>query len=127
MKKFLIFLIFAVLLGGSAIAYDFSAVCNNGDTLYYEITSSAEPYTVKVISTGGYYYQDDDSVYVTYYYNHVNPSGNLIIPEYVSYDNITYSVTSIGEHAFAYCGELTSVTIPSSVISIGEHAFAYCS
>ncbi|MBR7100346.1 MAG: leucine-rich repeat domain-containing protein, partial [Clostridia bacterium] len=36
------------------------------------------------------------------------------------------SVTSIGEGAFAYCYDLTSVVIPESVTSIEESAFAYC-
>ena len=35
-------------------------------------------------------------------------------------------VTSIGEHAFHYCGKLTSMTIPNSVTSIGEGAFYDC-
>jgi len=36
-------------------------------------------------------------------------------------------VTSIGNGAFEYCGNLTSVTIPTNVVSIGDFAFAYCS
>ena len=32
----------------------------------------------------------------------------------------------IGDHAFEYCTELTSVTIGSSVTSIGEYAFYNC-
>jgi len=39
---------------------------------------------------------------------------------------IPSSVTSIGENAFWYCKNLTSITIPSSVTSIGENAFWYC-
>ncbi len=39
---------------------------------------------------------------------------------------IPSSVTSIGDDAFVYCSNLTSVTIPSSVTSIGNSAFAYC-
>jgi len=37
------------------------------------------------------------------------------------------AVTTIGEKAFSYCSNLTSVTIPDSVTSIGEYAFEECS
>ena len=36
-------------------------------------------------------------------------------------------VTSIGDSAFSYCSNLSSVTIPSSVTSIGNYAFDGCS
>ena len=49
------------------------------------------------------------------------------IPATVTHYNTTYTVTSIGNNAFAYCSNLTSVTIGNSVTSIGEFAFAYCS
>jgi BspA type Leucine rich repeat region (6 copies) len=39
---------------------------------------------------------------------------------------ISNSVTSIGDEAFAYSDNLTSVTIPNSVISIGGSAFDHC-
>ena len=54
-------------------------------------------------------------------------SGSVVIPETVTYNGTTYSVTSIGDGAFEYCSKLTSVTIPNSVTSIGEEAFEYCS
>ena len=38
----------------------------------------------------------------------------------------TYTVTSIGEYAFAFCDSLTSVTIPESVTSIDWYAFEGC-
>ena len=40
---------------------------------------------------------------------------------------IENSVTSIGNHAFSGCYNLTSVTIPNSVTSIGDSAFYRCS
>ncbi|MGN0236086.1 MAG: leucine-rich repeat protein [Paludibacteraceae bacterium] len=40
---------------------------------------------------------------------------------------IPKSVTKIGNYAFYYCSELTSLTIPNSVTSIGDSAFGGCS
>ena len=49
--------------------------------------------------------------------------GSIEIPMLVSYNNIQYSVTSIGHSAFSDCTGLTSITIPNSVTSIGYSAF----
>ena len=54
-------------------------------------------------------------------------SGSIEIPPSVIYNKMEYSVTSIGDRAFYYCGSLTSVTIPNSVTSIGDQAFFCCS
>ena len=54
-------------------------------------------------------------------------TGTVNIPETVSYNDVTYSVTSIGNTAFYSCFGLTSVTIPNSVTSIGGAAFYNCS
>ncbi len=53
-------------------------------------------------------------------------SGSVTIPKTVTYDGNTYSVTSIGPHAFKDCTGLTSVTIPSSITSIETGAFSGC-
>ena len=55
------------------------------------------------------------------------PEGDLVIPAEVEYEGEKYAVTSIGEGAFKYCGNLTSVTLPNSVTSISEWAFYDCS
>ena len=94
-----------MMLSLQAMAYDFSYT-HQGKTLYYDITSSN---SVKVAAC-------DTTV-----------SGEVVIPSSVEYNGTTYSVTSIGNSAFAYCSGLTSVNIPNSVTSIGNWAFSYCS
>ena len=53
-------------------------------------------------------------------------SREIIIPSSVTYNSVTYSVTSIGTEAFSRCHSLTSVTIGNSVTSIGTEAFEDC-
>ena len=53
-------------------------------------------------------------------------TGSVVIPSTVTFYNVTYNVTSIGNGAFGGCSGLTSITIPNSVTSIGFEAFAYC-
>lgn len=51
-------------------------------------------------------------------------SGAVIIPSSVSYDGITYSVTTIGNEAFYKCSSLTSVTINSDAILNKDYSSA---
>ena len=118
MKTKSIFLAFVVLLCSSAFAYDFSAVCESGQTLYYNITSNVEPYTVEVT------FEIDGTEWNYVFYSDFL-TGDLVIPESVTNNDTTYSVTSIGNYAFYNCS-LTSVSIPNSVTSIGHYAFYYC-
>ena len=59
--------------------------------------------------------------------NPYNYRGKVVIPSNIVNNDVTYSVTSIGESAFEGCSGLTSITIPNSVTAIGEWAFCQCS
>ena len=48
------------------------------------------------------------------------------ISESVTYKDVVYSVTSLGERCFSYCSSLTSINIPSSVTSLGVTCFLGC-
>ena len=78
---------------------------------------------------GGIYYNFNSinkTAEVTHNGSNGGYSGNITIPETITYNYIKYSVISIGKYAFDECSDLTSVTIPNSVTSIGDHAFSGC-
>ena len=76
---------------------------------------------------GDLYYNLDATSQTAEVAKNSSASGEIIIPASVTYNSVTYSVTSIGIQAFYLCTGLTSVTIPNSVTSIGGSAFSGCS
>ena len=92
----------------SVVAYDFTV-----DNYCYEIISQTE-HTVS-LSHG--------DIFGTY---HDFAIGHVTIPTSVEYLGETYTVTSIGHHAFYFCENMTSIEIPSSVTSIDYLAFCFC-
>lgn len=104
MKKFyMVLAAMLTLLCAVSTAQDFTV-----GGIAYNILSSDEK-TVEVTAIEGGY------------------EGEITIPTQVTYGNVNYSVTSIGERAFWYCSELTSIAIPGSVTTIGNNAFEGCS
>ena len=53
-------------------------------------------------------------------------SGEIVIPETVIHNGLTYNVVGIFTCAFYGCTDLTSITIPNSVTSIGSATFYGC-
>ncbi len=115
MRKLLLVL-FSVMIGINinSEAEDFFAV-NDGDTIYYNITSSTSPLTVAVTYRGTF-----PGDYSNEY------SGAVSIPDSVLYGGNYYRVNAIGVSAFSACAALTSVIIPNSVTSFGYGAFENC-
>ena len=91
-------------------AYDFEV-----EGICYNITNSSEPYTVEVTCQ----YESTSNNYADW--------TSISIPTTVTYNGITYAVTSIGNEAFWGSSSLTSITIPQSITSIGDYAFGNCS
>ncbi|MBQ3741206.1 MAG: leucine-rich repeat domain-containing protein [Prevotella sp.] len=105
--KRILFLYVCLMTAMLSFAHDFEV-----GGIYYWITSSSAPYTVAVTYKGTSY-----SEYSNEY------TGSVTIPEKVTYNGKTYSVTYIGWSAFRECSGLTSITIPNSVTSISSDAF----
>jgi hypothetical protein len=102
MKKIFL-LLFATIIEGQAFALIFQS-----GVLYYNTTSDT---TVAVYS-----YKEANYPFRT----------SIDIPDKVTYNDINYVVTSIGNSAFGYCSRLTTVTIPNTVTSIGANSFWFC-
>lgn len=116
MKKTVTLILVALLGISTSWAYDFSAVAPSGQTLYYTITNTGS-HTVSVT------YPNENG----YWEGYSQPAGALIIPDTVSCDGTTYTVTAIDTDAFWPCAGLTSVVIPNTVTTIGYGAFYQCS
>ena len=91
-------------------SYDFTV-----DGIYYTITSSTDRTVAVQYSTS-----TSTSTRKNKY------SGDVVIPSTVTYNETTYTVTSISAYEFYQSTGLTSITIPSSVDSIGRYAFYGC-
>ena len=103
------------MTGSKTFAHDIAESNSDGVTIYYVWTNSEKnELAVSCRGSSGNSYSNEYS-------------GNVVIPESIVYQGNTYSVTSIGNSAFSYCNNLTSVTIPNSIKSINYRAFYECS
>ena len=95
---------------------------------------------INMISTKAFAYdiavQNADGV--TIYYNYINDGnelevtnskylGNVVIPEEVTYMSRTLKVTRVGDYAFDYCTNLTSVTILATTPPTGVSQYTFMS
>ena len=113
----LVLLLCVLGMGKTYAIYSFWADCPSGQRMYYYIIDATNHY-VSVTCPGlapNFGWQ-----------NYMEPTGDLVIPESVDYDGITYSVVSIEFSTFSDCHNLTSVSIPNTVNYIGNATFFDC-
>ena len=105
-----------LIYGNNVFAYDFMAVAPSGQVLYYSYLGGS---AVKLVAPCSGCYDK--------WSGYTKPSGNLVIPDSVTYNGDTRRVMSLDNSVFQNCDELTSVVIPNSVTTIGNSAFYGCS
>ena len=52
--------------------------------------------------------------------------GDIVIPEFVTYNGVDYHVIAVAANAFLDCVNLTSLQLPESCVTIGRNAFKGC-
>ena len=127
MKKY-----FLLMLIAFPLTCFFTACGNDDDDEREVVAGNKERYIVVANEDGvDIYYRCNDNgteLAVEHYSRQSNLyDGNVVVPQSVTYNGKTYSVTSIGERAFEACRGLTSITIPNSVTIIENKAFWGCS
>lgn len=130
MKKKLFLLIAALMaMGQNAFAYDFSAVSPSGQTLFYKIVDPINHYVKltypnNAIDENSRVWEEQTSFTLWSPYN--RPTGNLVIPDTVSFNGSTYTVRSIGNFTFFGC-PITSVVMPNTIDTLHFGVFWTCS
>ncbi len=99
-KLFILLSVFLLSMAAMAEAVEINGIC-------YELDANTQE--ASVTQNPNYY------------------TGSVEIPAKIVFDNVEYSVTSIGNYAFAECSGLISITIPNSVNFMGWAAFDGCS
>lgn len=98
------------------VVANFSSTCSSGQTLYYTVTDLANHY-VEVV------YPNTSSAP---WEGFTQPTGNVVIPETVEYQGVTYTVKGVGSQAFYGCTGLTQVTISENINYVRAKAFWNC-
>ena len=110
MKKLFLFFILLATVAIGAQAQTFGQMCCPGIELRYQI--QADQKSVALVGVALQNTDDEDF------------TGDLVIPEKVTYKGQSYPVTAIGKRTFVgNYGVLQTVTIPKSITSIDGSAF----
>jgi hypothetical protein len=87
--------------------------------------------SAQVVTIDGYYYLLDSETHsATFTYQNKDTggqpissySGDIIIPEFVSYQSSNYTVTTLGSNVFYYCN-INSLQMPNTIKTIESEAF----
>ena len=116
-RLFIIFLLLWTTGLSKAFAYDFSAVCETGQTLYFNIIDDTQHY-VELTFPGSYSWSGWNGF--------DNLVGEMVLPSVVLYNDFEYVVTEIANNAFSNCYSITSVVIPNTIVYIRYEAFKNC-
>ena len=106
-KRFIILSFLISLVTFQVKAYDFYVSNTDGVRIYYDFQSGSGNKVIVVEGSQMY-------------------KGIVNIPDSVLYDGTVYAVETIGMRAFAFCSQLTGVTMPPKLKTIRESAFAQC-
>lgn len=116
MRKLLFIILFNIIActGTEAQYYDFTATAPSGQTLYCAILADG----VGVTHPGW----DEHNPWKGF----DKPEGDLVIPDSVCHNGVTYPVVALLALCFLECQNLTSITLPPTLRLIERYAVGGC-
>lgn len=115
-KRGAILLLLFALCSTAVRAYDFAVAVPSGQTLYFSHVQGG----VQVV------YPNANNTPANGWVGFARPTGALTVPATVTYADTTYSVLSVGNHAFFECVGLTAVTLAEGITSVGNSSIRGC-
>lgn len=114
-----------LVAGGFAFSKEDNLIIKKGDVTIYEPTKTD---VVTEVEIDGFYYDLNlpKIGQAQLIQSKQGYSGDVSIPETITYEGQSYTVTFINTSAFFGCENLTSIHIPLSVTKIGNHVFNGC-
>lgn len=109
MRKFLSIILSFIVCVTASYAWD---VVKIGGIYYRIITGS---HTAEVLGRDYNYYKITNE-----------DSTRVVIPAYVTYNDISYRVTVVNAHAFEKDKNLSYISLPNTITLIGTRAFSGC-
>lgn len=117
MKRLLLFVLLLAICTFHALAYDFTATCPSGQTLYYTIRDASQ-HTIALVAPNDEHYPP--------YQGYTSPQGAIELSATVEHEGTTYTLVEIGPFALSNLGRDVhgDIVIPNTVTLIGEQAFS---
>lgn len=105
-----------LFLAGMLLSFSAAAEKIELDGIYYNLGNGTAEVTYRGDEEDGWMYFNYDELY----------TGNVVIPESITYNGTTYQVNAIGNDAFAGSKIMTSLHLPSTIKTMGSGIFSLC-
>ncbi|MCQ2302099.1 MAG: leucine-rich repeat domain-containing protein [Bacteroidales bacterium] len=118
MKRVLLFVLLLAICTFHALAYDFTATCPSGQTLYYTIRDASQ-HAIALVAPNDEHYPP--------YQGYTSPQGAIELSATVEHEGTTYTLVEIGPYALGYLSSDVhgDIVIPNTVTLIGKQAFSH--